>query len=269
VDYVVKPFDHRLLLARVGTHTTLARLSRGLQTALDEHTRSLQAAHRRMRELDVEMALAEERERRRLADELHDTTIQQLVLAQILLAGGPGGAQASEDRDNRLRELLDCSVRQLRTLVFELSPPVLYQGGLFPALEWLAGEMTTRWPVRFECSLSGQRVDLPDALRVMLFNGARELMTNVGKHARATRADVHLAFEPGWLTLRVSDNGVGAAAASASGASVNGSGGEGGFGLFSLRSRVELLGGGLDLQSTPGKGTEVSLRVPVPNRERT
>jgi signal transduction histidine kinase len=146
---------------------------------------------------------------------------------------------------------------------------VLYQGGLFPALEWLAGEMNTRWPVRFECSLSGQRVDLPDALRVMLFNGARELMTNVGKHARATRADVHLAFEPGWLTLRVSDNGVGAAAASASSASVNGSGGEGGFGLFSLRSRVELLGGGLDLQSTPSKGTEVSLRVPVANRERT
>lgn len=259
VDYVVKPFDPRVLLARVRTHTMLARLSRDLQSELDRRTERLRVAHRRMRELDSGMALAEERERRRLADQLHDTTIQQLVLAQIVLdrARGATDAGTMEIELARLGGLIDDAIGQLRTLVFDLSPPVLYQLGLFPALQWLAAQMTERWGLPYRCAQVGVTRALPDDLKVTLFQGARELLINVGRHARARRCDVALAFRADSIRLSVTDDGTGVDAAD------RGIGaGQGGFGLFSLRSRTELLGGGLDLSAASGGGTLAELWLP-------
>lgn len=270
VDYVVKPFEPRVLIARVTTHTTLSRLSRGLQCALDARTASLRAAHRRMRELDAQMRLAGERERRRLADQLHDSTIQQLVLARVLLERPASAPDPAE----RLRDLIDLSLSQLRTLVFELSPPVLYRAGLFPALEWLAGQLAQQWSVPFDCRLDGVPFPVTDDIKVTLFQGARELMTNVGKHARARACRVLLAFEPRTLCLSVSDDGIGLdpellrdpsperpgpAGSAARGVAMQ----SGGFGLFSLRSRIELLGGDLRLGPGDAGGTVATLRVPV------
>jgi signal transduction histidine kinase len=153
---------------------------------------------------------------------------------------------------------------QLRTLVFELSPPVLYQGGLFPALQWLAGELNGRWPVQFGCRLEGELPALPDDLKVTLFQAARELMTNVCKHAQATQAEVLVRGEPHAAQLTVSDDGVGingkASAAKGKG------GAEGGFGLFSLRSRIELIGGSLTLRMRDVGGTQARLWVPLARR---
>lgn len=262
VDYVVKPFDPRVLLARVSTHAALARLSRGLQSALDERTESLRLAHRRMRELDAQSNLAAERERRRLADQLHDSTIQQLVLARILVDAAPGQSPAaSGPRAERVRELLDMSLAQLRSLVFELSPPVLYQGGLFPAVQWLAGELNGRWSVRFDCRLEGELPSLPDDLMVTLFQAARELMTNVCKHAQASHADVRIGCDPLAAHLTVSDDGVGIDANWGGGMERGPAGG--GYGLFSLQSRVELIGGRLSLAAREGGGTQASLLVPL------
>lgn len=261
VDYVVKPFDPQVLMARVCTHTTLAQLSRGLQDALDSRTERLQAAHRRMRELDSEMALTEERERRRLADQLHDATIQQLVLARIVLdrARGEVTAGSREVELGRLGGLIDDAIVQLRSLVFELSPPVLYQIGLFPALDWLAAQMSERWGVAFRCDQSGVPWPLPDDLKVTLFQGARELMANVGRHARAQRCDCLLEYRDEALQLVVSDDGIGLNRARQDRVeSVR----SGGFGLFSLRSRLELIGGGLVLGSRPGGGARVAIQLP-------
>jgi len=262
VDYVVKPFDLRVLLARIETHTTLAQLSRHLQAALDERTASLRQAHRRMRELDSEMALAEERERRRLADQLHDTTIQQLVLARILLDRFPGSLETL----GRIEGLLDESLAQLRSLIFELSPPVLYRGGLAEALAWLADQFAARWPVRFRFRAEGSAVPLPEDLRVTLFQGVRELMTNVGRHSRARNCEVELSFGAGFLALTVADDGIGVDVRRR-GASP--SLGGGGYGLFSLGSRIELIGGTLELARGQGGGTRATLRVPWPPAAQT
>ena len=273
VDYVVKPFEPRVLLARVSTHASLARLSRSLQETLDARTASLRLAHRQMREIDAELNLSAERERRRLADQLHDNTIQQLVLARILIDSEAGSEPASgsaprpagsAQRTQRVRELLDLSLAQLRTLVFELSPPVLYQAGLFAALQWLAGELSGRWPVRFDCSQEGDLPVLPDDLMVTLFQAARELMTNVCKHAQAAQADVRVRCEPTAAQLTVSDDGIGFDAARVARPDQRPAGG--GFGLFSLRSRVELIGGHLTLRAREGGGAQASLWVPLVSR---
>ena len=270
VDYLVKPFELRVLIARVTTHTTLARLSRGLQATLEARTESLRLAHRRMREMDAELSLAQERERRCLAERLHDSTIQQLVLARMLADPAPraavagcGGAAfgSGPERMERLRALLDLSLAQLRDLVFDLSPPILYQGGLVPALQWLAADFSSRWPVRFACRVEGAVPAIPDDLKVTLFRAVRELMTNVCKHAQAGRAEVLVRGAPQAAELVVSDDGIGIDPALPDHPSRGLT--RGGFGLFSVRSRIELIGGRLSLRVGAGGGTQASLWVPL------
>ena len=269
VDYVVKPFEPRVLVARVTTHTTLSRLSRDLEASLAARTESLHRAHRRMREMDAELALAEERERRRLAERLHDSTIQQLVLARMLAAGeprgdpggGPGGDPAAPARSERMLALLDLSLGQLRDLVFELSPPILYQGGLIPALHWLAADLGGRGRLRFACREEGALPPIPEDLKVILYRSARELMLNVCRHARAEQAEVIIRGEPAAVELVVSDDGVGIGSALECDDCTPLSGG--GFGLFSLRSRIELIDGTLRLRRRPTGGTEAGIRVPL------
>ncbi len=261
VDYVVKPFEPRVLVARVTTHTTLSRLSRDLEASLAARTESLHLAHRRMREMDAELALAEERERRRLAERLHDSTIQQLVLARMLAAGDPGGDPAALARGERMLALLDLSLGQLRDLVFELSPPILYQGGLIPALHWLAADLSGRCRLRFACREEGVLPPITEDLKVILYRSARELMLNVCRHARAEHAEVIIRAEPGAVELVVSDDGVGISPALECDDCTPLSGG--GFGLFSLRSRIELIEGSLRLRRRPKGGTEAGIRVPL------
>ncbi|WP_295451049.1 sensor histidine kinase [uncultured Thiodictyon sp.] len=236
-----------------------------LQASLEARTESLRLAHQRMREMAAELSLAQERERRCLADRLHDSTIQQLALARMLLGSGAEGAAGSwlakPERLEQLRELLDLSLGQLRTLVFELSPPILYQAGLAPAIQWLAGDFNRRWPVRFDCRLEGELPLVPDDMKVTLFQAARELMTNVCKHAQANQAEVLVRGEPQAAHLVVSDDGIGIAPGRAL-RPCQGLAGDG-FGLFSLRLRIELIGGQLNLDAREGGGTQASLWVPL------
>lgn len=216
-----------------------------------------------LRDQGAAMALAAERERRRLADELHDTTIQQLVLARILLDLASEGGPA--DHLERVKSLLDDSLSQLRLLTLQLNPPALLQAGLFAAIEWLSEQLGSRWRLAYRCRVAGEApAALPDALTETLFQGARELMTNVGRHARARTCDVLLAFDDDSVALTVGDDGIGIGPKRTAG---RGNGVDGGYGLFSLRSRVEQLGGKLSLGKSGSGGTRASLRLPV-RRER-
>jgi signal transduction histidine kinase len=264
VDYIIKPFDAAVLLARVRTHTTLARLSRGLTEALAERTASLEQANRRLRELNVAMALVEERERGRLAQELHDTTIQQLVLARMVLAG----AKALPGPDHgRLLALVDLSLAQLRSLVFELSPPLLREQGLAAALRRLAEHIEAQWDLPIDCRIETDPGALPEAATLILFQGARELLINAAKHADADRTRLTLRRLDHELELEVVDDGIGFAAtaavadAPAHTTSPKASAGAG-YGLQSLRARLELLGGRLVIDAG-GVGGRVCMRLPV------
>lgn len=264
VDYIVKPFAVAVLLARVATHTTLSQLSRGLHTALDERSARLQQANRRLRELNVEMATVEERQRRQLAQQLHDTTIQELVLARILLEG----ESQLEERRGQLVALLAGAIKQLRSLVFELSPPLLRKRGLYQALEWLASEVREQWGLHVVCEQSGDPPALADALSVTLFQGTRELLINTAKHAEATQALLRLSYDGDLLRIVVSDDGRGFEPtwlehAGVVSGTAQGESAAGGFGLYSLRSRMELLGGCLQLGNGRYRGAEAVLSIRV------
>ncbi len=258
-DYVKKPFDARVLLARVRTHVELGLLSRTLERALAERTQELRAANARLRQLALEVSLIEERERKRLAGNLHDSPMQKLALAQMQIAS------AAKCRDGESEALLESGLElmrealgELRSLQFELSPPCLYQEGLAPALAWLAAHATRRFGVAFSFASPQALLTLDQNLAIVLFQCARELIYNVAKHAAASASRIELEARDHALRLVVSDNGQGFP----SDAATRRPGVGGGYGLFGVRERLALLGGDLAIESDTD-GSRVSIRVPL------
>jgi len=257
-DYVLKPFNQRVLLARVQTHVELGLLSRDLESALSERTRALHQANDRLRHLALEISLTEERERRQLAKDLHDSPMQKLALAQLQLsAAARGYALSSDERFATGLELIREALHELRTLQFELSPPALYRQGLVAALEGLAADASRRCGVPVSFTAAEPIPALDGELAVFLYQCARELVHNLAKHARASSGEIALAVLGEQIVLSVSDDGHGFPPSHDT-APTNASG----YGLFSIRERVTLLGGEFSIASGAG-GARVSVRVPL------
>jgi two-component system sensor histidine kinase/response regulator len=263
-DYVKKPFNAQVLLARVRTHVELGLLSRKLERALAERTRELSDANVKLRQLAMEVSLIEERERKRLAGDLHDSPMQKLALAQMQIAS------AAKCRDSESEaflesglELMREALRELRSLQFELSPPCLYQEGLVPALGWLASHAGRRFGVTFSFAAPRPPPVIEQNLAIILFQCARELVYNVARHARASAGWIELDVRDGTVLLVVGDDGKGFPPAATAGQPGIG----GGYGLFSVRERLALLGGDLSSESDAA-GARVSVWVPLaPNAD--
>jgi PAS domain S-box-containing protein len=223
----------------------------------------LERYRQRLRSLTSELAMTEERERRRIASALHDNLGQVLALARIKLGGlaktcgGDGASSASAAGDiTQLQQLLGEAIRQTRSLTLELSPPVLSLG-LEAAVEWL-GEQNRQHglSVEFRSFLRSPR--MPEEVKLLLFQAVRELLNNVIKHAHASRAVVTLRNVGGRLEAAVEDDGAGMPQTGDDPFLMRGDG----FGLFSLRTRLEHLGGSLHIGTPHGGGTLVTVNVP-------
>ncbi|MCB9832121.1 MAG: sensor histidine kinase [Planctomycetes bacterium] len=237
----------RAFLQRGIDDAEIIAINESLELQVAERTASL-------RRLASEVCLAEERERRRIAADLHDHLGQALALIKIRLKQLRGDA-ALGGHDASLDELValgDQAIRYTRDLTFELSPPVLYELGLGPTLEWLA-EKTLRkhgLDVRVRDRL---RRDLPEDLKVMFWKSACELVHNALKHSGARRVDIELTSEGDRVVLKVRDDGRGFER----GGLRRDVGGH--FGLFSIEERLRQLGGTFELETAPGRGTRVRL----------
>jgi signal transduction histidine kinase len=223
-----------------------------------ERTLRLNRSNARLQRLAKELSQVEERERRRLAGELHDSPMQKLALAQLQFSAAsgevdPGPAARLGNGLGLMREALD----ELHTLQFELSPPLLYREGLASALEWLAAHATERFGLAVSFRDAVPAVKVPQELAIMLFQVARELVYNVAKHAGARTGTIALAAAGKDVVLSVADDGTGFAESPGDGRR------RGGFGLFSVRERVALFGGEVSIETTEG-GSTVSVRVPLP-----
>jgi len=262
VDYIAKPISPATVKARIRTHLALRETRR----ALERQNVSLEARVRqrteRLRQLSAELVLAEERERHRIAQELHDGPTQRLVFSKI----GIGRLQAELGEAHRaeLDELsrdLDTTLKEMRTLMVQLSPPALYELGLGPAVEWLAETILGRHRIDHRVDSDEAYDTLDESTRVFLFHAVRELMINIVKHARAGRASISLNGHDGELHIEVRDDGRGFADPPLTG----GHDEAGGFGLFALRDRIDLLGGRMQIDNF--NGTCVTLTVPLPGPE--
>jgi signal transduction histidine kinase len=241
-----------------------------LQAEIAENRRACAEIDRhreQLRRLATELALAEERERRAIAADLHDHLGQALAFVKLRLAQFAGDAVfcGFESSLREILNLVDQAIRYTRTLTGELSPPVLYELGLGPALEWMGEQFSVKHGVRVEVTAARDVPQLPQATRVMLFKSAHELLTNAVKHARPQRVEVALRREGPTLTVEVTDDGVGFDPARAEAVAASAEAGT--FGLFSIRERLRYLGGQLDVRSAPGEGATVTLCVPLANEE--
>lgn len=232
---------------------------RALNTALEQRAELLQS-------LAARLTQAEERERRRLAKVLHDHLQQLLAAARIRL-----GSLRRRSRDESLLpivqeidDLLNQSIDESRTLTVELSPPVLYDRGLAAGLQWLAERTLEKYDLRVDVEAEPDAEPANENLRVFLFQAVRELLFNVVKHAQATEAHVRLTKTADqMLSVEVADDGVGCNVAAGD------RGSSGGFGLFSIRERLELQGGRMEIQSRPGEGTRGIVVIPPSTPSRT
>lgn len=230
---------------------------RALQSAHDDLERQVAERTAELRRLSAELCLAEARERRRIAEDLHDHIGQGLAVIRTRIRGLQGNAVFSgmEGDFAELSRLLDQTIRYTRDLTFEISPPVLYELGLSEALDWLAETQEQKADLSVAYRASGETGDVSEEAGVMLFNSARELLRNVARHAGTDRAVLELEGRPDGLRLTVRDDGRGFDPAAAS------PGGEG-FGLFSIRERMKQLGGSVELDAAPGRGVDVTLLLP-------
>ncbi|SDW11625.1 Signal transduction histidine kinase [Thiocapsa roseopersicina] len=238
----------------------LAELSRGLDQALAERTHELAGANIRLRRLAVDLSLSDEAARARLAGELHDSPMQKLALAQIQVESAARDPDDPETAEllGAGQALLSEAIAELRTLQFDLSPPLLARQGLAAALAWLAESTQARWGIRMTCALDPDLPQPGHEASVILFQCARELVYNLIKHARASRGTIRLQAREGCLELIVEDDGIGFDPNAPQPRPRP----DGGFGLHSVRERLALIAGDLAVEPS-APGTRVRIRFPA------
>lgn len=218
-----------------------------------------------LRSLSSQLTLLEENERRRIATLLHDGVCQTLALAKIRLGlltrsgAGDFGQAALEE----VMRLVDESIRQARSLTFELASPALHELGLPHALEQLAEQARAQLPLSISCRVEPLREPAPKDIAVILYQGTRELLYNAAKHAQASQVKLSMDCPDGTLRVIVQDDGIGFDPASVRPFRY----GEGGFGLFNIRERLEHFGGHLQIESQVGRGTRITMTVPLRQRD--
>ncbi len=216
---------------------------------------------RKLRELSRQLARAEQQERRRLAQVLHDDLQQLLVAAGMrteLLARRIADHDEVSSLAQQIRDLIQQSIDSSRSLTQELSPPVLYDRGICATLPWLAQMMKQRHGLSVSLSVDENAEPRNEEMRVSLFLAARELLFNAVKHAHAEKAIMTMDRPSiNHVRLTVEDRGRGFSVEQ-----IEQSGQGSGFGLFTIRERAEFVGGRMSIDSAPGDGTRVEIVLP-------
>ena len=226
---------------------------------------------RKLRLLATQISLANEHDRRRLARVIHDDLSQPLAIAMMLLAlvrqspdaEGNGPAYDQTEALEKIEDLLAQAIEHARSVTSDLSPVLLYELGLVPAVKGLAVQTQRRHSLRVAVNGDLSIESVPADLRALLYQMIRELLSNVVRHARASNAWVTLAAEgqdgeaPGQrIRVEVRDDGVGFDPAGVRNDEV-------GLGLFDVETMLDQIGGRFTLTSCPGAGTTVRLWSPL------
>ncbi len=236
----------------------LKDLNANLEKRVEERTAELERRALQLRQLATDLTLSEQRERQRLAMVLHDGLQQTLVATKfgikLLESGGNVQAKATE-----ITALIDDCIETSRSLTTELSPPILHKGCLVPALEWLTHWMHDKHGLTVKLVSREPIERTADEINILLFQSIRELLFNVVKHAGVRIARVEVTRTDGSIEVEVADDGVGfdpSRLESGGSRSV-------GMGLFSINERLSHLGGRMEIETAPGKGSRFRLLAPL------
>lgn len=283
-DFLIKPhtFEHLFhSVAKAQNHKRLLELEKNYKLVLErtvkKRTQELTEANNRLRQeiiehkkteqelqvyqeellnLSAELSLTEERERRRIANELHDDIGQTLARSRINLESLLQSSLTSELTQSitETRDLIVDSVMKVRSLTSQISPPLLYEVGFVAALKWLGDKCQQDRGIKVEIAGDSIEKELDEEVGVTLFQIVRELLINITKHAKVQTAKIMINAGSDKIEITVVDNGIGF--------EVSKAGEKEGFGLFNIRQKIKRLGGEITFESRIGNGTRVSLLAP-------
>jgi signal transduction histidine kinase len=231
-------------------------LAQALRAADDRYLSTVETTNEQLRKLSAALQQVREEERTYISRELHDELGQQLTGLKLDLAWL--GARVREgrltdpERFNDMRKLLDNAIASVRRISSDLRPPVLDDIGFGEAVRWLAQETAKRRNIVFEVDLPGAPQVTNAVLATALFRVVQEALTNIVRHADASKVVIRLTVQQGKFVLTISDNGKGIGLES----------GPAGIGLISMRERVAALGGEFSIIGSPGEGLTIEAIVP-------
>ncbi|KAG8154472.1 PAS domain S-box protein [Burkholderia catarinensis] len=226
---------------------------------------ALKQSREELRELSANLQNVREEEKTRIARELHDDLGQQLTALKMDLSvveqqlRVPGRAQPDEDLQSHLlgmRRLIDATVASVRRIAADLRPVMLDDLGLVPAIEWLANDFTNRYGIDVERHIETGGLTFTSAGATTLFRIVQEALTNVARHADATRVALRLDVEESFCVLRVADNGRGAAPGGSAHEDKS-------FGLIGIRERAHMLGGSVTIDTALARGFSITVAFPL------
>jgi PAS domain S-box-containing protein len=254
---------NRDVTERRAIHEKVCRLAEELEDRVKDRTKELVQSQTLLRQLASELTIAEQRERRRIATDLHDYLAQLLVCARLKVTQSRSRLEDVE-MEGWLAEsddILQQALTYTRSLVAQLTPMALHEFGLAAALKWLADQMRQQYRLSVQVEVQpGTPVTLPEDQAVLVFQSIRELLINVAKHARVDQAAVRMEQRDGRLVIAVVDEGLGSDMAASPTPTLSSK-----FGLFSIGERMRALGGTFEFRSTHGKGTTATLTLPLPS----
>jgi PAS domain S-box-containing protein len=217
----------------------------------------------KLKRLSIRLSMSEEEQRRAMASHLHETIGQELFVLLMQLSAFEKSLDHPEFLPalHQMRDQLLKIIKETKTLTFDLSPPVLYDFGFQEALETLAKTIESRHDVSVHTVFEGETGAVSDEIKVIIYRSIKELLHNTIKHAHARKIDIICKHGASGLEVEFCDDGVGFNPDD----SAAGRSSTGGFGLFDIREKLLHLGGTLDIDSQPGHGATIIMRVPHPS----
>jgi signal transduction histidine kinase len=240
----------------------LENLNRTLEQRVAKRASEAIERAERLRILSIELTFAEEAERRRIAEILHDDLQQMLIAARMqshALAKAKGAAKRREVMQ-MIEEILDRSFNLTRSLIVELAPPILHERGLAAALESLAAQTAKQHGIQVSVEADSSANPKQPSIRVFLFRSLRELLLNAVKHANGSAVTITMTrSRPDTVKIVIADQGPGFDIAKLNRHEITPTG----FGLFNIRERLTNFGGELHIESAPRRGTKMTLIAPL------
>jgi signal transduction histidine kinase len=248
-------------------NASIARHNQVLEQRVADRTAELERVNARLREREQTLARlyekvvgAQEDERKRIARELHDDTAQSLAVLAMGLESATAAVKAGKTpRLEEVKALAVHTIEEIHRLIRDLRPSVLDDLGLLAAIRWYAERHLEGRGMSVRCEFEKLDRRLPPAFEAAIFRVCQEAMSNVMRHAQADSVLIQVGPKDGTLRIEIEDDGRGFDPAEAAANAERPP-----FGLMGIRERVELLGGKVTIDSTPGQGTRIEIVVPLP-----
>lgn len=235
--------------------------TRDLERRVHERTRELEESKAARGELLRKFITAQEEERKRIARELHDDTSQSLtILVMALDRAMAAPSQNPGDREERMSHTKALAIKSLEgvhRMIFDLRPALLDDLGLIDALRWYAEDRLKTLGTEVFVEVAGEEKRLPSQVETAVFRASQEAITNIAKHAQARKVFIGVEFGSNHLVVKIEDNGMGFEILPSPD-----SNGTRGLGLLGMKERISLIGGELHIDTRPGSGARIYMKVP-------